>query len=64
MLDYLLKDIRKQTRKLRKSLTRGGRKCPKCKTKTCRCKGKCSCKRGCVKCKKPKRKSLKYKQGG
>ena len=64
MLDYLVQDIRKQTKKLRKSLKKRGRKGPIRKKKTCRCKGKCSCKRGCVKCNKPRRKSVKYKQGG
>ena len=44
MLDYLFKDIRNQTKKLRKSLKKGGRKGSKCK--------------------KPRRKSVKYNQGG
>lgn len=62
MLQKLINDIYNNSAKLRKTLKKGSiRKRRSMCSKNCKCKANC---KKCTVCRKRKRKSRKYKQGG
>ena len=61
MLQKLINDIYNNSAKLRKTLKKGVRKRRSMCSKSCKCKANC---KKCTVCRKRKRKSRKYKQGG